>query len=534
MATFQRDSQELSAGQRYQTLLAVSAAIHSHRDQASLFRALADRLRQVVRFDLLGCTLLDATSNTLRLHVLESTGPVAVPLPPFSAADDPGGLVLQSQRPLTISNVAGETRWPQFLARAKPFGFNSVCLLPLTTAHRRVGVLAFCSRRAGEYDAADLDFLQQVANQVAVAVDNALAFDQIEALRDKLHQEKVYLEEEVRTGHNFGEIVGQSAALRAALKRVEAVAPTDSTVLVLGETGTGKELIARAIHDRSPRRERTLVALNCAAISVGLLESELFGHEKGAFTGAVAQRIGRFELAHQGTLFLDEVGDLPLELQAKLLRVLQDGVFERVGGSKPLRVDVRVVAATNRDLARLVAGQKFRDDLYYRINVFPIHIPPLRERRDDIPLLARHALLRYARKLGKRVDAITEKTLEALAAYHWPGNVRELQNVIERGAILTSDAPPHVLDLDDWLPATAPTCKVALQQQGETRASSAGAEPAAPTPTLEDVERTHIVKVLESTGWRVSGSGGAARILGLKPTTLEARMKRLGITRPAR
>ena len=323
MGDLERDGQELSAGQQYRTLLAVSAAIVAHRDLGALFHELADRLRQVVHFDYLGCTLHDATSNTLRLHVLESTDPISVPVyPPFSVEEDPGGMVLQTQHPLIISNVAEESRWPQFPERAKPFGVNSLCLLPLTTAHRRLGVLAFGSKQAGAYDTADVDFLQQVANQVAVAVENALAFDEIEALKDKLHQEKVYLEEEVRTEHNFGEIVGESAALRRVLKEVETVAPTDSTVLIRGETGTGKELIARALHDLSPRRERTFVKLNCAAIPTGLLESELFGHEKGAFTGAIAQKIGRFELAHRGTLFLDEVGDIPPELQPKLLRVL--------------------------------------------------------------------------------------------------------------------------------------------------------------------------------------------------------------------
>jgi len=536
MADLERDGQELSARQQYQTLLAVSAAIVAHRDLGALFHELADRLHQVVRFDLLVCVLHDATSNTMRLHVLESTEPIPGEAPrPVSVEEDPAGVVFQTQHPLIISNVAEENRWPQFSERAKPYGVNSTCALPLTTAHRRLGVLGFGCKQAGAYDTVDVDFLQQVANQVAVAVENALAFDEIEALKEKLQQENVYLEEEVRTEHNFGEIVGESAALRGVLKQVEAVAPTDSTVLILGETGTGKELIARAIHDRSPRRDRTLVNLNCAAISVGLLESELFGHEKGAFTGAIAQRMGRFELAHQGTLFLDEIGDLPLELQAKLLRVLQDGAFERVGGSKTLHVDVRVVAATNRDLAQLVADQKFRADLYYRVNVFPIHIPPLRERRDDIPLLVSHAILRYARKLGKRINAIAKETVEVLTAYDWPGNVRELQNVIERGVILSSAAPPHMLDLGGWLPTTTvPSSSEPAQGQRETGESSVPADSTASTQTLEDLERQHIVEVLESTGWRVSGERGAARILGLKPTTLEARMKRLGIARPAR
>src|SRR6266513_2179111 len=388
MGDLERDGQELSACQQYQTLLAVSAAIVAHRDLGGLFHELADRLHQMVRFDYLACVLHDATSNTLRLHVLETTEPIPGPAPPpRSVEEDPGGMVLQTQHPLIVSNLAEESRWPRFLEQAKPYGVNSGCYLPLTTAHRRLGVLVFACKQAGAYDTADVDFLGQVANQVAVAVENALAFDEIEALKDKLHQEKVYLEEEARTEHNLGDIVGESAALRRVLRQVEAVAPTVSTVLILGETGTGKELIARALHDLSPRRERTFVKLNCAAIPTGLLESELFGHEKGAFTGAISQKVGRFELAHQGTLFLDEVGDIPPELQPKLLRVLQEQEFERLGSTRTSRVDVRLVAATNRDLAKMVADGQFRSDLYYRLNVFPVVLPPLRERQDDIPTL---------------------------------------------------------------------------------------------------------------------------------------------------
>src|SRR6266478_1817445 len=312
MGNLERNGLESSACHQYQTLLAVSEAIVSHRDLATLFHDLAGRLHLVVRFDYLACVLHDATSNTLRLHVLETTEPVSAEAPrSFSVEEDPAGVVLQTQHPLIVSNVAEASRWPQFPQRAKPFGVNSLCYLPLTTARRRLGVLVFACKQAGAYDTADVDFLEHVANQVAVAVENALAFDEIETLKDKLHQEKVYLEEEVRTEHNFDDIIGESAALRRVLKEVEAVAPTDATVLILGETGTGKELIARALHDLSPRRERTFVKLNCAAIPTGLLESELFGHEKGAFTGAITQKVGRFELAHRGTLFLDEIGDIP-------------------------------------------------------------------------------------------------------------------------------------------------------------------------------------------------------------------------------
>ena len=358
----------------------------------------------------------------MRLHVLGSSEPTPyIPAIVLPVEDDPAGLVWQIQQPLIISSVAEESRWPRFLERVQPHGLQSLCGLPLTTARRRLGTLVFASRQPAVYDAADAGFLQLVANQVAVAVENALAFQEIEAafreiqaLKDKLAKENAYLEEEVRTEHNFGEIVGESAALRRVLKEVETVAPTGSTVLIRGETGTGKELIARALHELSPRRDRTFVKLNCAAIPTGLLESELFGHEKGAFTGAISQKVGRFELAHQGTLLLDEVGDIPPELQPKLLRVLQEQEFERLGGTKTIKVDVRLVAATHRDLARLVADGRFREDLYYRLNVFPLVLPPLRERRDDIPRLVRHFTQQFARRMGRRIETIPSAVMDAL------------------------------------------------------------------------------------------------------------------------
>jgi formate hydrogenlyase transcriptional activator len=437
-------------------LLAVSQAIVSHHDLATLFHELADRLHQVARFDFLSLVLHDATSNTMRMHVLQTVEPVAAGteliLPP---EEDPAGMVWQTQQPFVTSRVAALARWPRLLERVQPYGVESCCWLPLTTARRRLGTLVFTSKQPFAYDTADMDFLQQVANQVAVAVENALAFEEIEAafreiaaLKDQLAQEKACLEEEVRTEHNFGEIVGESAALRRVLKQVETVAPTDSTVLVYGETGTGKELIARALHELSPRKGRTFVKLNCAAIPTGLLESELFGHEKGAFTGAIAQKIGRFELAHRGTLFLDEVGDILLELQPKLLRVLQEQEFERLGNTRTIRVDVRLVAATNRDLAQLVAEGHFRRDLYYRLNVFPLVLPPLRERPDDIPRLVRHFTQQFARRMGRRIETIPSAILEALVGYPWPGNVRELQNVIERAVIL-SPGPSLQVPLSD-------------------------------------------------------------------------------------
>jgi formate hydrogenlyase transcriptional activator len=514
MGDLERDGQELSAGPQYRTLLAVSEAIVSHRDLTTLFHDLAGRLHLVVRFDYLACVLHDATSNTMRLHVLETTEPVPAEAPrPSSLEEDPAGIVLQTQHPLIVSNVAEESRWPQLPERAKPYGVNSSCYLPLTTARRRLGVLIFACKQAGAYDTADVDFLGQVANQVAVAVENALAFDEIEALKDQLHQEKVYLEEEARTEHHFGEIVGESAALSRVLKQVEAVAPTDATVLILGETGTGKELIARALHDISPRRERTFVKLNCAAIPTGLLESELFGHEKGAFTGAVTQKVGRFELAHRGTLFLDEVGDIPPELQPKLLRVLQEQEFERLGSTRTVRVDVRLVAATNHDLGQMVGDGRLRSDLYYRLNVFPVVLPPLRERPDDIPRLARHFTQRFARRMGRRIETIPAAVMDALVRYPWPGNIREMQNVIERAVILSLGPALHI-------------------NVGDLKAAAPAELPLAAAVTLADAEREHILGILSETDWVVGGPKGAAARLGMKRSTLQKKMKKLGISRP--
>ena len=327
-----------------------------------------------------------------------------------------------------------------------------------------------------------------------------------------LQRENLYLQEECRAEAPFADVVGESAVIRKVLAKIRIVAGTDSTVLVTGETGTGKELVVRAIHELSRRKDKILVKVNCAALPSGVIESELFGHEKGAFTGALTRRVGRFELAHGGTLFLDEVGDLPQELQAKLLRVLQEGEFERVGGTQTLKVNIRLVAATNRDLARAVEEGRFRADLFYRLNVFPIAIPPLRERVEDIPRLVRHFAMLYASKMGQPIETISERVMDKLTAHHWPGNVRELQNVIERAVILSTRGR---IELDDHLAAPVLGAR--------TKAAA----------TLEEIERDHILSVLESVGWRVSGERGAARILGLKRTTLEARMGRLGIARPS-
>ena len=531
------DGQAIAASDAYRALLAVSEAIVSHRDLPTLFQELAGRLHQVVQCDGLALVLHEAASNTMRLHVLEASEPTPhQPTLVFPVEDDPAGLVWQTQQPLITSSVTELGRWPGFLERVQPYGVQSLCWLPLATARRRLGTLVFASKQPSAYDAADLGFLQLVANQVAVAIDNALAFQEIAALKDQLSKEKAYLEEEARTEHNFEDIVGRSAALRQVLKQVETVAPTGSTVLIRGETGTGKELIARALHDLSPRRERTFVKLNCAAIPTGLLESELFGHEKGAFTGAICQKVGRFELAHQGTLFLDEVGDIPPELQPKLLRVLQEQEFERLGGTKTIRVDVRLVAATNRDLAAMAADGRFRSDLYYRLNVFPLVLPPLRERSDDIPPLVRHFTQRFARRMGRRIETIPSAVMEALARYTWPGNIRELQNVIERAVILSPSTSLQV-----------PLGDLEIRDQG--RKSKVGGRklevrsqrPKMGTPrrrtwrppvTLADAEREHILDALRETGWVVGGPKGAAARLGMKRSMLYWKMKKLGISRP--
>ncbi len=389
---------------------------------------------------------------------------------------------------------------------------RSVLCTPVLNQGKLIGVLYMENRLAGGAVASDrLQVMQILSSQAAIAIENASLFAEVSRLRDRLQAENVYLQSEIKTTHGFTDIVGETPALRKVLAQIEQVAPGQTTVLITGETGTGKELIARAIHRMSPRAERSLIAVNCGAISPGLVESELFGHEKGAFTGALVRKIGRFELADGGSIFLDEIGDLPLDLQMKLLRVLQEGEIERVGGARPIKVDVRVIAATHRDLARGVEAGTFREDLFYRLNVFPVRVPSLRERRDDIPLLVRHFVLSYGEKLGKRIGRISKETMTALTTYHWPGNIRELANVVERSVIISEGA---TLELGDWI------------------APSADRTDVSPTAELEEVERRHILKVLIQMGWRVSGPQGAARVLGLRPTTLEARMRKHGISRP--
>ncbi|HEY6122332.1 MAG TPA: sigma 54-interacting transcriptional regulator, partial [Pyrinomonadaceae bacterium] len=384
------------------------------------------------------------------------------------------------------------------------------------------------SETKNRYSEADAELLKEVANQVALAIANMKSYEEIAALKARLEKENIYLQEEIRTEHNFEEIVGNSPALLQLLRRVDHVAPTDSSVLIYGETGTGKELIARAIHNRSARKDRPLVKINCSAISAGLVESELFGHVKGAFTGAIERRIGRFELADGGTLFLDEVGELPLETQVKLLRVLQEREFEPVGSNRSVHVDVRIIAATNRNLEESISSGKFRSDLYYRLNVIPLEVPPLRERRADIPQLAMFFLSQCARNLGKRIEGLSSAATESLLRYPWPGNVRELQNVIERALILSHDS---ILDLDNDLISVSGSKAYRDKAAGLEAIHNAG--PSAAFKTLEDVERAHICAVLQQTRGVIEGANGAAKTLGMHPNTLRHRMEKLGIKRSA-
>ena len=498
---------------RLRLLLEVSESIASHRELEELFRDLAQRLPTIVPFDFINAVLHDPARDVMRLWLLVTSKPTTFsPGLELPVDESPGGLVWKTQQPLAVNDITLERRFPKLMVMLRENGIQSFCVVPLTTAQRRLGAMGFGSLQRRNYQDSELNFMQQVAKQVAVAVDNALAYEQIAQLKDKLTKEKLYLEEEIQTDYNFEEIIGDSQALKRVLKEVQTVAATDSTVLILGETGTGKELVARALHNLSDRRERTFVKLNCAAIPTGLLESELFGHEKGAFTGAIATKVGRFELADHGTLFLDEVGEIPPELQVKLLRVLQEQEFERLGSTRTIRVNVRMVAATNRDLGQMVEEQKFRSDLYYRLKVFPITVPPLREHAEDIPLLVRHFAQKFAQRMKKRIETIPSESMKAMQAYPWPGNVRELENFVERAVILSSGSELFV----------------SLSELKRTPSPSSNSV----TITLQQAERDHIVRILRETNWVIGGASGAAAKLGMKRTTLQSKMQKLGIARP--
>jgi formate hydrogenlyase transcriptional activator len=517
---------------RLQVLLDVNNVLVSTRELPELFRGIVSSLEKVIHHDYTSLALRDSASGLLKIHALDfSSRPglfdqeITVPL-----ETTPSGICFTTGQPLLARGAEIDRFANEIIRTLRTEGVQTICCVPLITQGRTFGTLNLASRREDAFPHQDVELLLQVATQIAIAVENALAFKQIDKLKDKLAEEKLYLEEEIRSEFNFEEIIGDSPALKRALAQVELVAPAGTAVLITGDTGTGKELIARAIHNLSPRRERTFVKINCAAIPSGLLESELFGHERGAFTGALAQKIGRFELADRGTLFLDEIADLPLELQPKLLRVLQEQEFERLGSNQTQRVDVRIVAATNGDLGKLVTERAFRSDLYYRLNVFPIHIPALRERPEDVPLLVRYFVQKFSRRLNKSVAYVPAEAMEALAGYSWPGNIRELENFIER-AVLLSPGKELRVTISELKPVTAADEAGADFSASSTSLTSSTSS-AAVISTLEDAERQHILRALRQTEWRIAGAKGAAAILGMKRTTLQARMRKLGIRRP--
>lgn len=497
-------------------LLEFSTVLLSNLDVRELFNAISATLRRIMPHEFATLALYAPETKELRLWSLEQseTEPALQKEMLSPAQEALAGRVMNSRQPLVLNNLDGGRIDSRLANRLRAEGVKSACFLPLITQDRVLGTLNMVSRREAAFQQQHVDLLQQVGSRVAVALNNALTYRKVAELKERLAEEKLYLEEEIRTEFHFEEIIGESPALKRVLKQVESVGPTNATVLILGETGTGKELIARAIHDLSPRRDRTFVKLNCAAIPTGLLESELFGHEKGAFTGAITQKIGRLELADGGTLFLDEVGDIPLELQPKLLRALQEKEFERLGSTRTIPVDVRLIAATNRDLAKMVAERQFRSDLYYRLRVFPVTVPPLRDRGEDIPILARYFAQKHAERMHRPIEIIPPETMDALAKWRWPGNVRELENIIERAVILS---PGPVLRV--------PLAELEMNPTESEDSNGNGAG------TLEDAERDHIIRILRETRGIIGGPSGAAARLGLKRTTLNSKMRKLGITR---
>jgi len=513
----QKAQRELSRERdRSDLLLEINNAVVSHLELRELFASITVSIRRVMKADVVSLTLLDQQTNRLKLYALDFPGRKGFIEEGTTCmlCGCPSSTAISRREPVVLRREDLEQSESTVSKRLVAEGVRSACCVPLLLGDRTLGALNIGSLHEEAFTAADAEMLGETAKQIALAVANSLAYQEIAQLKEKLTKEKLYLEEEIQTEYNFEEIIGESRALKQVLKEVQTVAATDSTVLILGETGCGKELVARALHNLSGRRERTFVKLNCAAIPSGLLESELFGHEKGAFTGAIATKIGRFELADGGTLFLDEVGDIPLELQVKLLRVLQEQEFERLGSTRTMRVNVRVIAATNRDLSQMVEDLKFRSDLYYRLKVFPITVPPLRERAEDIPLLVRHFAQKFARRMQKRIETIPTEAMKALRAYHWPGNIRELENFIERAVILTSGNELFV-------------------PLAELKRPSSAAQPGnGSVTTLEDAEREHILKALRESKWAIGGPAGAAAKLGMKRTTLQSKMQKLGIARP--
>jgi PAS domain S-box-containing protein len=494
-------------------MMQLTSMLLANMDVRKLLGAISASLHEVIPHDAATLGLYDASAGLLVVQFLGPEGEeprrddIRLPID-----GSPAGEAFRTREPILQAQIKGSRFSEASVRHFTALGMQSGCWVPLIHRSDPIGVLAVASRLEAAFVQRDAEMLTQVAGQVAIAVNNAMTIRQIAELRDRFRLEKQYLEDEINVENRFDDIVGESAGLRQVLRDVETVAPTGATVLIQGETGTGKELLARAIHRLSPRNERTFIKLNCAAIPAGLLESELFGHEKGAFTGAIARKMGRLELAHEGTLFLDEVGELPLELQPKLLRALQEKEIERLGGTRPIKVDVRLIAASNRDLAKMVAEKEFRADLYYRLKVFPIQSPPLRERISDIPVLVRHFVSLHSRRMAKTIETIPDATMEALMRWKWPGNIRELENFLERAVILTRGPALYI-----------PVAELEIKEEDMG--------PSIESSTHEAAERDHILRVLRDTKGMIAGDNGAAARLGLKRTTLNSKIKKLGITR---
>jgi len=498
---------------RLKLLLQVNNSVISHLELSDLFQAVSSALRDCFHHEYTGLWLFEEGSSRLRCVGMDfpsNRGFIqkiqSLDLTPAEVEE------VRSRSPRLMNREEIAQLPPKFASPAQAENIHSAVSIPLVLGSKPLGILTLGSTCESTFRQEELSLLLQVGNQVALAIENSLAYEKVSEARDQLNTEKTYLEDEIRYDRNVEDIVGKSPALRETLSKAEVVAKTNATVLLMGETGTGKELVARLIHNLSSRRDRTFVKLNCAAVPSGLIESELFGHERGAFTGAVATKSWRFELANHGSLFLDEVGDITLDLQPKLLRVLQEKEFERLGSTRTLKVDARLIAATNRDISQMVASGEFREDLYYRLAVFPIHLPPLRERRDDIPLLVEYFVGRYARRMKKNIREIPSRAMQAMTEWAWPGNIRELQNFIERAVILTRGESLEV-PLEE------------LSSPPTERASSQAAR----SLNLREVEREAILEALRKTNGRVGGPHGAAALLGLKRTTLQSRMRLLNI-----
>jgi formate hydrogenlyase transcriptional activator len=518
--------------ERLKLLLNLTSRITSNLNLRDLLRAIAANIREVMHGDSVAVLLLDSSSGKSRLIALDFPQGKG-----FIREDDThmvtgvGKRALETLKPVIVERIRPGDLPPEICEKVISEGLKSSCVIPLVSKDRALGYLSLARTTEATFAPEDVEFLAEAAGQIAIAIENAMVYQEISELKDKLAQEKLYLEEEIRSEMNFDNIIGNSPALKQVLELAEIVAPSDSTVLLLGETGTGKELIARAIHDRSRRKDRTFVKLNCAAIPTGLLESELFGHEKGAFTGAITQKVGRMELADQGTLFLDEVGDIPVEIQPKLLRALQEREFERLGSTHTRKVNVRLIAATNRDLERMIADREFRSDLYYRLHVFPIRIPPLRERKEDIPQLVSYFVQKVAKQMQKKIDSISPVVMKGLTAWHWPGNIRELENFVERAVIVTRgrslDAPLGELRRKNPVELPRADHRKLEPFVGERTNSQSDK-----TSVIDGYERRQcdeIIAALTACKGRVGGADGAAARSGVNRTTFLARMKKFGI-----